>query len=65
MAKTDKVPKVYNKKNPGQPQESIDPDDHVEKSTFPAKTTPNEKLSIPERKLNKDKKSRIRNGMVL
>jgi hypothetical protein len=56
MTHTDKDSKGYNEKNPAQPQGSIEPDKNDEKNGSPAATSPNEKLSIPERKLKKDKK---------
>jgi hypothetical protein len=54
MNKIDKDPKGYNEKNPVQPQGSIEPDKTDEAPAFPPTTSPNEKLSIPERKLKKD-----------
>jgi hypothetical protein len=56
MNQTDKDPKGYNEKNPAQPQGTMVPDKNDEKPESPATSSPNEKLSIPERKLKKDKK---------
>ncbi len=56
MRKTDKTSKGYNEKNPAQTEGSVMPDKNNEKQTFPADASPNEKLSIPERKLKKGKK---------
>ncbi|HEV7424122.1 MAG TPA: hypothetical protein VGO21_02945 [Candidatus Paceibacterota bacterium] len=56
MNHIEKNPKGYNKKNPAQPQGSIKPDKNDEKPESPATTSPNEKLSMPDRKLKKDKK---------
>jgi hypothetical protein len=56
MNQTDKDPKGYNEKNPAQPQVNIEPDKSYEKPELPDTTSPNEKLSIPERKLKKDRK---------
>jgi hypothetical protein len=56
MKKTDKHPKGYNEKNPVQPEGSIDKNKSDESRTYPSDTTPNEKLSIPERKLKKVRK---------
>jgi hypothetical protein len=56
VKKTDKSAKGYNEKNPAQPAADMTPDKNMEKKTYLPGTTPNEKLSIPERKLKKDKK---------
>jgi hypothetical protein len=56
MESTEKNPKGYNERKAAQPQSSAIPDTNVEKSTFPPGTSPNEKLSIPERKVKKGKK---------
>lgn len=56
MKNTDKTNKGYNEKNPAQPQGSVNLDKKEEKLNFPATSSPNEKLSIPERKLKERKK---------
>jgi hypothetical protein len=56
MANSNKNTKGYYEKRPAQPQGSVNHDKNDDKSTFPSNTSPNETLSIPERKLKKDKK---------
>lgn len=56
MAKPGKDPKRYNDKNLAQSPGGVNPDQNKERNTFPMETSPNEKLSIPERKLKKEKK---------
>jgi hypothetical protein len=53
-----KGPKGYNENNPMQPQGSIKTDKSDEKPGSYPPISPNEKLSIPERKLKKDKNNK-------
>ena len=55
MAKSTSGRKGYNEKNPANLQGSFTPDNTDEQPGYPAKSTKNEKLSIPERKLKNRK----------